>query len=136
MAGPSLSGFVPPDELLALRPGPALGIGRRAVVHDAPVLGPRPRPIAIDRCCVQLIALRTGKVRRLLWEDSAIDPASAGRRAIAGKLGRFAQLTPFAQMIPVYFAQHLLGIGFSIRPAVIARVIPGKVLNRSIPLEA
>src|SRR3712207_8895398 len=39
---------VPPDVALALRPRAALGIGGRAVVEQAPVRGPRPRPLRRD----------------------------------------------------------------------------------------
>src|SRR2546427_5233275 len=38
---------VPPDPALALAPGVALQVGRRAVVHDAAVGGPRPPPLQV-----------------------------------------------------------------------------------------
>src|SRR5581483_6776413 len=48
VADPSLLRFAPPD-LFALRvPGLARRVARRAVVHDAAVSGPRPRPVRVD----------------------------------------------------------------------------------------
>src|SRR5215470_17836678 len=135
MAGPSLRGFVPPDKLLALRPRSALGIGRCAVVHNALVLGPRPRPVAIDGSSVQLIALRARKIRRLFRKDSAIDPASTRRRAVARKLGRTAQLTPLAEVIPIYLPEYLLGIGLALDPEIATLIVPGEVSQRRITLE-
>src|SRR5205823_7138233 len=68
--------------------------GRRAVVQDAAILRPHPSPLAIDRRSMQLLPLRAGAVRPLLRENTAIQPAPAGGRAIAGELGRPAQLPP------------------------------------------
>src|SRR5262249_5136021 len=111
MAGPSLRGFIPPDKLLSFRPRSALGIGGCAVIHGALILRPHPRPLAIDRFFMALVALRPGKIHRLFREDSAIDPASAGPRTVAGGRGRPPQLPPLAQVIPVDLPEHLLGIG-------------------------
>src|SRR5690242_7428932 len=46
-AGPLASRRVPPDVLLPLRPGPAGGVRRGAVIEDAPVRGPGETPLRI-----------------------------------------------------------------------------------------
>src|SRR5262249_59305083 len=96
VAGPSLRRVVPPDELLPLRPGPSLGIGRGAVVEDAAIGRPRPCPTAVDRVAPDARILRAGQVRLHVGEDAAIEPAAAGRRAITGQLTRSAELPPLA----------------------------------------
>src|SRR5690606_38405545 len=45
VAGPLPLLLVPPDVGLALAPRPPVGVGRRAVVEDAPVRGPDPAPL-------------------------------------------------------------------------------------------
>src|SRR6267142_2696679 len=135
MAGPSLRRFIPPDQLLPFRPGLALWIGRGTVVEDTAILRPRPRPLAVDRRSAQLIALRASAVRPLLRENSAVQPAAAGGRAIAGELSRPTQLPPLAEVITVDLAQHLFGVGFALDPEVTAIVVPGEVPQRGITLE-
>src|SRR4029079_8054120 len=73
--------LIPPDEPLALRPRLALGVGGGAVVEDAPVRGPGPRPV---RGHPTLLARGRAPRRlfRLAGEAAAVDPAAAGGRAV------------------------------------------------------
>ena len=80
------------------------------------------------------MTLRASAVRPLLWEI-AVQPAAAGRRAIAGEVSRPTQLPRLAEVIAVDLAQHLLGVGFALDPEVAAIVVPGEVPQRGITLE-
>ena len=71
---------IPPDELLPLRPGPALGIGRGAVEEDATVIGPGEPPVRLERI-VGTPPLACPVAARL-GEDAAVDPDAACRRAV------------------------------------------------------
>src|SRR5436305_86098 len=77
--------LVPPHELLPLRPGPAVGIGRGAVVHDAAVGGPGEAPLGLQRVVGPLALAGAVAVRR--GEDAAVDPAAARRRAVVLQFG-------------------------------------------------
>ena len=66
---------IPPDELLPLRPGPALGIGRGAVKEDATVIGPGESPVRLEWIVGSLALARPVAAR--LGEDAAVDPDAA-----------------------------------------------------------
>src|SRR5205814_7218695 len=57
--------LVPHDVALALRPGPAAGVGRGAVVEDAAVGGPGPAPLRSD----QILLVTAGAPRRLVRSE-------------------------------------------------------------------
>src|SRR5699024_6636045 len=75
---------VPPDELLPLRPGVAVGVGGGAVVEEAAVRGPRPRPLerGVALLPVRLLARRLVLVVAV---DAAVDPAAARRGAVGAQ---------------------------------------------------
>src|SRR5262249_12569884 len=106
-----------------------------AVVQDTAIFRPRPGPLAIDRRAMQLPTLRAGAVHPLLRENAAVQPAPAGGRAIAGKLGRPAQLPPLAKMISVDLPEHLLGIGFALDSEIATVIVPSEVSQRRVTLE-
>src|SRR6266536_2757030 len=78
-AGPLLLLLVPPDVLLAFRPGATLRISRGAIVQDAPVGGPGKAPLQ-ER--IPLWITRGGTVIARLWVDPAVNPRAAGRTAV------------------------------------------------------
>ncbi len=51
VADPAALRRVPPDEFFPLRPGPAFGIGRGAVVHDAAIVRPGEAPLRLHAGC-------------------------------------------------------------------------------------
>src|SRR5204863_9360817 len=82
---------VPPDELLLLTPRLAGEVGRRPVVEDAPVRGPRESPAVPE---VVLLVSRLARVRLVdelavgvLDRDAGVDPAAAGRLTVVGPVG-------------------------------------------------
>ncbi len=83
--GPAPRLGVPPDIALALRPGPALGVGRGPVVEDAPVVGPGPAPLGRDPALLGPGLAPVGLVD-LVGVDPRVDPAAAGGRAVGLQL--------------------------------------------------
>src|SRR6185437_15273938 len=77
--------FVPPDQGLALAPRLALGVGRGAVVDDAPVGGPGPAPLVRDPVLL-LARLAAGRLVDAAGVDAAVDPAAAHGRAVVVEL--------------------------------------------------
>src|SRR5699024_6228603 len=77
---------VPPHISLAFTPGLTIGIGRGAVIQDPSVRRPGPTPF---RCHPMLLLARltAGRLVHAVGIDTAIDPASARRRTVLGKLG-------------------------------------------------
>src|SRR3990170_644993 len=75
----SLFGSHPVDELLFLRPGPALEVCRGAVVHDVAVRGPGESPVGRDPV-VSLAVPRP--VHALLGDHAGIDPCAAHGRTV------------------------------------------------------
>ena len=69
---------VPPDQFLAFRPGPPVGVGRGAVVQDADIVRPGEAPFRLERVIRDLAFVRPVAAR--LGEDAAVDPAAACRR--------------------------------------------------------
>src|SRR5204863_7649022 len=83
--GPLARVRVPPDVALALRPRLAVGVGRRAVVEDSGVRGPRPAPLPGDPVVLspRLLAGRLVDVVRI---DAGVGPGPAARRAVVLQL--------------------------------------------------
>ncbi len=73
---------VPLDKLLALRPGLAVHVAGRAVVQDAPVDRPRPRPVRRKATVARVGVVPPGHLVALLGEASRVDPAAASRRPV------------------------------------------------------
>src|SRR5262249_6253360 len=71
--------LVPPHELLPLRPGPAVGVGRGAVVHDTAVGGPGEAPLRLERG-IRVLALG-GAGAAPPRGDAAVGPAAPRPRA-------------------------------------------------------
>ena len=81
-ARPLLLVVVPPHVLLAFGPRLAVGIGRRPVVDDVAVHRPRPRPLGCDPRVLLPVGLAPGGQVLLVGVAAAVDPDSAGRRAV------------------------------------------------------
>src|SRR3984957_13118311 len=106
---------VPPDQFLALRPRPPLGVGRGAVVQHADIVRPGEAPLRLDWVIRDLAFV--GTVAARLREDAAIDPAAARRRAVVLQLRVAAHKTRtpgarigFIQPVTVYLHEDLLKI--------------------------
>src|SRR5207248_7510506 len=71
---------IPPDELLALGPRLPVGIGGRAIVEEAAVRRPRPRPFGRDVALLPVWLAPRGLVDPV-GVGAAVDPAAADRRS-------------------------------------------------------
>ena len=103
---------VPPDVGLALAPRLALGVGRGAVVEDAAVQRPRPAPLGGDE---RLVVARRPPVGLVdaVGEDTGVDPAAAGRRAVGLHLHEGRQRATGRDLVAVDLLQHRLGAGLA-----------------------
>src|SRR5215212_2998271 len=107
-ADPLLLLLVPPDVLLALRPGPALGVGRGTVVNEAAVHRPRPGPLGGYPTLLGA-GLAAGCLVGLVGVAAGVDPAPARRRAVVFE--RQVALERVVLGVPAaYLAQHCLGV--------------------------
>ena len=122
---------VPPDELLALRPRLPVGIRRGAVVEEAPVRRPRPRPLERG---VVLLPVRLAPRRLVLavGEDAAVDPAPAAVEPSAFS-SLYADERRAVSSQPLISASTASALGSSISP--LRRVVPRQVLDRPVALE-
>src|SRR5579875_2667458 len=115
---------VPPDVLLALRPGAALRIRRCTVVEDAPVGGPGEAPLQ-ERIAVGVGDTRGRAVVARLRVDTAVDPGPTGGTAVGFERREARHMLRFAQragslLIPVCLIdivainlfEHQQGVGF------------------------
>src|ERR1700694_3291673 len=97
---------VPPDILLALRPGLALWVGRRPVVEHPAIPGPREAPlgthppIALDPPPRHVLAL--------LRIDPRVDPDATGRRSVVFERGELGQEFAIRDRIAVDLLQDRL----------------------------
>src|SRR5438445_12031050 len=78
------------------------------------------------------MVLLPGPIPRRDREDAAVQPAAAGRRAIAGQLARSAQLPPLAHVIAVDLPEHLLGVDLLRSRRAVAPVVPCEMPDRSV----
>src|SRR5215213_6559060 len=120
------------DEVLALRTGTGIGVGGGAVVEDAPVHRPRPRPLGREP-----VLLGAGLLARdlvdLVGVAAGVDPAAARRRAVVGE--REVAREGVVLGVPAAdLAQHGLGVGIGVR--ALRRVVPGELQNRAVALLA
>ena len=105
--------LVPPDQLLALAPGPALRIGAGPVVEDAPVVRPGeapPVPVRTVRVAPERPIHPIGSVA------ARVDPAAARRRAVLPQRGDAGELRPV-----VGLAGRIRAVDGPRRPAAPAR---------------
>jgi hypothetical protein len=123
-AGPLALVLVPPDVGLALAPRPALRVGGRPVVEDAPVHRPHPAPLAGD--VVLLVArLAAGRLVDAVLVDAGVDPAATHRGAVGLELGEAGQRGAVGDAVAVDLAQHVLGVRLVV--LAVRRVVPGEV---------
>src|SRR5690348_5982044 len=85
-AGPRLLLLVPPDVLLALAPGLALGVGGGAVVEDAAVVRPGPAPL-LGRRALLAAGLAVRRPVDAPGVDAGVDPAAAAGGAVGLEIG-------------------------------------------------
>src|SRR5690606_5522811 len=105
-AAPALRLLVPPDQLLALRPGSAFRIRRSTVVEHAPVGGPSESPTQMRAGPLGTVRLaRPRLVVVIHWVDAAVEPTPAGRRAIVLKVLKARQLLLIRPGVAVDFLQ-------------------------------
>src|SRR5690606_3834980 len=81
-AGPALGLGIPPDQLLAFRPGFALGVGGGAVVEDATVRRPGEGPVLVLLRVVRVAVVAPRHQVALLGPGTAEDPAARGGTAV------------------------------------------------------
>src|SRR6202044_3906345 len=88
IARPLLLVLIPPDVTLALRPRFTVRIGAGPVVEDPPVRGPRPRPLRRDDPARSADVPGDPPTRLIdpVLVNAGVDPAAAGRRAVAVQL--------------------------------------------------
>src|SRR5687768_10990868 len=78
---------VPPHPLLSLAPWLSGGIGRRTVVHDPPIGGPREAPVQVRARLARRVGLfARRKVSVRSREDTRIDPRRARRRSVVREI--------------------------------------------------
>ena len=137
---------VPPDQFLAFRPGPPLGVGRGAVVQDADIVRPGEAPFRLEWVIRDLAFVRPVAAR--LGEDAAVDPAAACRRAVVLQLRVAAHQTRppgarvgFIQPVTVDLHEDLLQVRFPFNAAersigqtrlLVEVVVPGEVQQRLV----
>ena len=85
VAGPFAA--VPPQQLAARIPGVAVHVGRRAIVENAAVDRPGPRPFGVDAGRVGIAGVAAGHVVAGLVVAAGIDPAAACRLAVVAQGG-------------------------------------------------
>src|SRR5207237_3317015 len=73
--------LVPPHILLALRPRLAFGVGRRPVVEESTVHGPRPGPLGRHPVLLP-VGCAPRRLVLLLGVATAVDPDAAARRPV------------------------------------------------------
>ena len=122
-------GAVPPDVLLSLRPRLSVGIRGGAVVDDAPVRRPCPRPLGRD---VALLPVRL-LPRRLVDPvgiNAAVDPAAAHRRAVVLQLLVRAQVPARLDLPAVDLREH--GLRARFLHLAVRRVLPAQRLDQLV----
>src|ERR1051326_5100873 len=103
-SGPLFFLFIPPDKFLALAPRLAVGARGRPVVDDAAVVGPGKSPAMPEQ--IFRVAF-VGTVVARLWKHSAINPGTAGRRAVFLQIFDLLQLLAVGQRVAVDFLENL-----------------------------
>ncbi len=73
---------VPFDELAARIPRLAVEVGGGAVIENATICRPRPRPVEIGTCLVRIMVVAAGHIVASLGEAAGIDPAARCRRTV------------------------------------------------------
>src|SRR5699024_115458 len=131
LARPLPGVLIPPDELLAFGQGGAVGGRRGAVIQDAAVGRPRPRPFGSG---LVLFGARPAAGGPVLTAGggAGLDPAGAGRGAVGGHLVEVVQrlsVALTADEIAVDLGQHGLGVDLS---GLVDRVVPGQVQQRTV----
>src|SRR5215213_3654794 len=123
VAGPLSLLFVPPDVFLLVGPGLAFGIGRGAVVDNAAVHRPRPRPLGGHPVLLG-VWFAAGGLVGLVGVDASVDPAPARRRAVV--LERQVAGESVALGVPTaYLPEDGLRVGLVVGP--LRRVVPRQV---------
>ena len=127
--GPASLLLVPPDVAFPLRPRLAGRVGRGAVVEDATVRGPRPRPLERHPALLP-VRRATGRAVLVAGMDPAIDPAAARRRAVGLQLGEGRERATL-RVDTVDLAQH--GRRTRLRVRAVGRQLPPQLLHRPVP---
>ena len=88
---------VPPQQLAAGIPRVAVHVGRRAIVEDAAVDRPGPRPFGIEAGVTRIAGVAAGHVVAGLVVAAGIDPAAARRLAVVAQRGEADDLLALGQ---------------------------------------
>src|SRR3546814_9758493 len=100
VALPARLRLVPPRQALALRPGLAVRIGRRAVVEHAPVSRPGKGTAQVRAGAIRPVRLpRAGLIVALCGIGAAINPAAAGGGAVILEVVRSEEHTSELQSL-------------------------------------
>src|SRR6267142_2847668 len=124
MAGPL--GAVPPHPLLALAPGPALGVGGGAVVEDPAIGRPRPAPLELSAGSSRGIGLLArGKISVQGGKHAAVDPGGAGRGPVVLEIAEAGEVPiRLRRVVAVDVLEDLQRIGLAALALVgIVRVV-------------
>src|SRR5882762_4394644 len=124
MAGPL--GAVPPHPLLALAPGPALGVGGGAVVEDPAIGRPRPAPLELSAGGSRGIGLLArGEISVQGGKHAAVNPGRAGRGPVVLELAEAGEMPArLRRVVAVDVLEDLQRIGLTALPLVrIVRVV-------------
>src|SRR5207244_214212 len=122
--------LVPPDVLLAFRPGLAVRVGGRAVVEDPGIGRPGPTPLP-GHPALLAAGLPAGALVDVVLVDPRVDPRSAGRRSVGLQLLVAGDEVPLG-VEPVDLAQYDLGVRLPMR--IEQRVVPGQVERGPVAL--
>ena len=116
--GPLLLRLVPRDAGPARIPGLPLEVRRRAVVHDAPVERPAPRPAVVVAHARRVVLRRVLDPVRAAWTGSRprriaarVDPVPGGGRAVVLQLGERVEPLPGRQVEAVDLLGELVELG-------------------------
>src|SRR6185369_10782043 len=92
VAEPFLLRLVPPDLPALVVPGFPCGIARSAVVHNAAVSGPRPRPVRVNTKAGWIVGASSLHLRTGLSPRTGIEPVAARGCAVILQPGEPRQL--------------------------------------------
>src|SRR3546814_8206376 len=122
---------VPPRQALALRPGLAVRIGRRAVVEHAPVSRPGKGPAQVRAGAIRPVRLpRAGLIVALCGIGAAINPAAAGGGAVILEVVEAFDLATLRPAIAADLLEHRLCV--DVAAVVNLRVVERDVTDRLV----
>src|SRR5581483_6530012 len=114
------------------RPRLAVGIGGGAVVEEAAVRRPSPRPLGGDVAVLLPVRLLARRLVDPVLEAAGVDPAAAERRAVVLQLRIAGEELAGRDLLAADLLQDGLGVGLADRG--VGRVLPAQRLDQQIAL--